>query len=139
MARILAFDFGVKRVGIAVTDSMQLIANTLETVPTKEIFRFIKTYCAKEEVQGFVVGYPFAHGNRVNEVVKHIDLFIQKLNELYPEKKVHKVDESYTSKIATQTLRMSGVNKKERRKKGNIDAIAANIILQSYLENCSFC
>ena len=133
MARILAFDFGMKRVGIAVTDPIQLIANTLETVPTKDVFSFLKAYCGKEEVEAFVVGYPFAHGNRTNEVANHIDAFIQKLNELYPEKKVHKIDESYTSKIASQTLLMSGVNKKERRKKGNIDAIAANIILQSYL------
>ena len=131
---MLAFDFGLKRVGVAVTDPMQIIANTLETIPTKIIFDFIKSYCANEEIEAFVVGYPFAHGYQANDIVSHIDSFILKLNELYPEKKVHKIDESFTSKIASQTLLMSGVNKKERRKKGNIDAIAANIILQSYLQ-----
>jgi len=134
MGRILAFDYGMKRIGIAVTDPMQMIANTLETTPSKKIFDFIKIYCSKEDVEAFVVGYPFAHGQKDNDVVKHIDSFILKLKELYPEKKIHKVDESFTSKMAAQTLLMSGVSKKERRNKGNIDAIAANIILQSYLE-----
>lgn len=134
MSRVLAFDFGLRRVGVAVTDPLQIIANTLETIPTNEIYSFIKTYCAKEEVEVFVVGYPFKHGHTENEIVKHIDAFIAKLNETYPDKKVHKVDESFTSKIAKQTLLLSGVNKKERRNKGNIDAISANIILQSYLE-----
>ncbi len=134
MSRVLAFDFGLRRVGVAVTDPLQLIANTLETIPTNEIYAFIKTYFAKEDVEAFVVGYPFSHGHSENEIVKHIDTFITKLNEIYPDKKVHKVDESFTSKIAKQTLLLSGVNKKERRNKGNVDAISANIILQSYLE-----
>ena len=134
MARVLAFDFGLRRVGVAVTDPLQIIATTLETIPTGEIFSFIKQYCLQEEVETFVVGYPFAHGHTENEIVKHIDKFIAELNKIYPDKKVHKVDESFTSKMAQQTLLMSGVNKKERRKKGNIDAISANIILQSYLE-----
>jgi putative Holliday junction resolvase len=134
MGRILAFDFGLKRVGIAVTDPLQIIANSLETVATKQVFDFIKTYCSKEEVEAFVVGYPYSHGHSVNEIAQHIDKFIAKLSQLYPAKQVFKVDESFTSKIASHTLLMSGVNKKERQKKGNIDAISANIILQSYLE-----
>jgi putative holliday junction resolvase len=134
VGRILAFDFGLRRIGIAVTDPLQMIANTLETIPTGEIFIFVKSYCAKEDVEAFVVGYPFAHGYSENEVAQHIDQFIIKLNVLFPEKKIHKIDEHYTSKIASQTLLMSGVSKKERKKKGNLDAIAANIILQSYLE-----
>jgi putative pre-16S rRNA nuclease len=134
MARILAFDFGLKRIGIAVTDPLQIIANSLETLPNKEVFEFIKRYCAAEEVEAFVVGYPFSHGHAENEITRHIEKFILKLNQLYPDKKVHKIDESFTSKIASQTLHLSGVNRKQRHNKGNIDAISANIILQSYLQ-----
>lgn len=134
MGRILAFDYGLKRIGVEITDPLQMIANSLETVPSKEIYSFIKSYCSKEEVDEFVVGYPFSHGHAENDIVKHIEKFIAKLNELYPAKKVHKVDESFTSKIASQTLHMSGVNRKERHNKSNIDAISANIILQSFLE-----
>ena len=134
MSRVLAFDFGLRRIGVAVTDPLQIIANTLETIPSNEIYPFIKKYCSEEEVEAFVVGYPFAHGHSENEIIPHIEKFIAELNKLYPDKKVYKIDESFTSRMAQQTLLMSGVNKKERRKKGNIDAISANIILQSYLE-----
>ena len=134
MGRVLAFDYGIKRVGIAVTDPLQMIANTLETISTSQVFSFIKTYCAKENVETFVVGYPVLHGHSENEIVKDIDAFIVKLQSLYPTKTIHKIDESFTSKMASHTLLMSGVNKKERRKKGNVDAISANLILQSYLE-----
>jgi putative Holliday junction resolvase len=98
------------------------------------VFNFIKKYCAAEDVEAFVVGYPFSHGHAHNPVTQNIDQFIARLNTLYPAKQVHKVDESFTSKIASQTLFMSGVNRKERHNKGNLDAISANIILQSYLE-----
>src|ERR1043165_3475934 len=121
MARVLAFDFGLKRVGVAVTDPLQIIANTLETVANKDVFTFIKQYCSKEDVSDFVVGYPHAHGHSVNEISKHIDNFIAELNKLYPQKPVHKIDESFTSRIASQTLLLSGVNKTERRNKGHID------------------
>jgi putative holliday junction resolvase len=134
VGRILAFDFGKKRVGIAVTDPLQIIANSLDTVPTKEVYEFLKIYCSKQDVEAFVVGYPFAHGHRENEVVADIEAFIAALSKLYPDKKVHKVDESFTSKMASQTLLMSGVNRKVRRNKSNVDAISANIILQSFLE-----
>jgi len=134
MCRILAFDYGKRRVGVAVTDPLQIIANSLETVLTKDVFKFIKGYCLKEDVEAFVVGYPFNHGHSENEVTTHIDKFIVTLNQLYPEKKVHKIDERFTSKIASRTLHLSGVSRKERHNKNNIDAISANIILQSYLE-----
>lgn len=134
MGRILAFDYGKKRVGLAVSDPLKLIANTLETIPTKTVFDFVKSYCNAEEVEAFAVGYPYAHGHSENPVTKEIDKFILKLQELFPDKPVHKIDESFTSKIASQTLLMSGVNKKERQNKANIDAISANLILQTYLE-----
>ena len=137
MSRVLAFDYGLKRVGVSVTDSLQIIANTLETVETKRIFDFIKSYCAKEDVECFVVGYPYAHGHTQNQIVVPIEKFIAELNKLYPDKLVHKIDESFTSKIAQRTLLQSGVNKSERRKRGNIDAISSNLILQTYLETKS--
>ena len=134
MGRVLAFDYGTRRVGVAVTDSLKIIASTLETTPTVKIFDFIKGYCAKEEVEAFVVGFPYNFGHGENEVVVHIEEFIAKLKALYPEKPIHKIDERYTSSIAKRTLIASGVSKKDRRNKGSIDAISANLILQSYLE-----
>lgn len=135
MARILAFDYGKKRVGIAVTDPLQMIANTLPTIETKLVWNFIKQYCADEDVEAFVVGWPYNYGHRDNPVIPLIEQFIAKLQQQYPDKPIHKIDERFTSKMASQTLLLSGVNKKERQKKENIDAISANIILQSYLES----
>lgn len=134
MARVLAFDFGTKRVGVAVTDPLQIIANTLPTIATVEIFDFIKTYCSKENVEAFVVGYPVAHGHPVNDITRKIDVFATQLKKMFPEKSIHFIDETYTSKIASQTILMSGIGKKERKKKEHIDAISANLILQTYLE-----
>lgn len=134
MARVLAFDYGLKRVGVSVTDPLKIIANTLEVVPTSQILNYIQQYCVKEEVEAFVVGYPYEHGHSRNAITIHIDKFIELLNKHFPDKPVVKIDESFTSKIAAQTLLMSGVNKKERRNKGHIDAISSNLILQTYLE-----
>lgn len=134
MARILAFDYGLKRVGVAVTDPLQMIANSLPTIATTEVIAFTKQYLSKEEVEAFVVGYPVHYGTSRNNLQPHIDKFIKQLQQLFPGKPVHKVDERFTSVIASQTLRSSGVNRTEMHKKGNIDAISANIILQSYLE-----
>ena len=130
----MAFDFGTKRVGVAVTDPLKMIANSLETIETKNIFSFIKDYCMKEEVEAFAVGYPYNFGHSQNENAKNIDDFIAELKKFFPSKEIHKVDERFTSSIATQTLLLSGVNTKERITKGNVDTIAANLILQSFLE-----
>lgn len=134
MGRILAFDYGTRRVGVAVTDPLKIIASTLETQPTAKIYDFIKAYCQQQEVEAFVVGFPYNHGHGENEVVPHIETFIAKLKDLYPDKTITKIDERYTSSIAKHTLIASGVSKKDRRNKGSIDAISANLILQSYLE-----
>lgn len=134
MGRVLAFDYGRKRVGVAVTDPLKIIATTLDTIPNRHIFDFIKKYCSLEDVECFVVGFPYAHGHNENRVAVDIEQFIFKLQKLYPDKPVRKIDESFTSKIASQTLLLSGVNKKERQNKGNIDAISANLILQTYLQ-----
>lgn len=133
MARIMAFDFGTKRTGIAVSDPLQMIANSLETLPTKNVFDFIKKYCAAENVEAFVVGVPYNTGTRQNEVMSEVEKFIALLQQQFPDKKVHRIDERFTSSIAKQTLLQSGVGKKERQNKGHIDAIAANLILQTYL------
>jgi len=129
----MAFDYGLKRVGVAVTDPLQIIATALDTIDTKLIDGFIKAYLAREPVETFVVGYPYNDGFKENTVVPFILRFITRLEKQYPFIPVIKVDESFTSQMAMQTMVMSGVNKKTRRDKGNLDKISATIILQSYL------
>jgi putative Holliday junction resolvase len=134
MARVMAFDYGRKRVGVAVTDSLQIIANGLDTIETKNIKIFLKEYLAKEEVQAFVMGIPYNKKYEENDIVKDIEVFIQWLVQQYPDKPIHRIDERFTSKMATQAILMSGVNKKARQVKATVDKVSATIILQSFLE-----
>ena len=130
----MAFDYGLKRVGVAATDPLQIIANAVNTIETKEIFDFIKNYLAKEQVETFVVGYPYNDGFKDNAVLPHVKKFIAQLEKTYPGIPVIKVDESFTSRMAMEAMVQSGISKKERRKKENLDKISATIILQSYME-----
>ena len=131
----MAFDFGGKRVGIAVSDPLKIIANSLETVDTSKVYDFIKNYLQNENVEVFVVCFPYNHGHQhSNEIVEKIHVFINKLSQLYPSIPVKKIDERFTSKMASQAMIMGGMNKKDRQNKGNLDKISATIILQTYME-----
>ncbi len=134
MGRIIALDYGQKRTGIAVTDPLQMIANSLETVRSADVIAFLKQYTEKEKVDAFVVGYPRQMNNTPSESVKYVDPFIALLRKSFPDKEVFLMDERFTSKMAMQTMIAGGVKKKDRQNKGLIDAISATIILQSYLE-----
>ncbi|MEI6696445.1 MAG: Holliday junction resolvase RuvX [Bacteroidota bacterium] len=134
MGRILAIDYGQKRVGIAVTDEFQLIANGLTTVHSKDIFVFLKDYISKEKVDCFVVGEPRQMNNLPSESVKFIDPFIKQLKKIFPEIPIERIDERFTSKIASQTMLTAGLKKKDRQNKALVDTISATIILQSFME-----
>lgn len=135
MGRIVAIDYGQKRVGIAVTDTLQLIANGLTTVSPDTIFSFLEAYTQKEKVDEFIVGLPKQMNNEPSESMKYITPFVTGLKKKYPNTPVLFVDERFTSKLAQQTMLDSGINKKSRQNKALIDQISATIILQSYLES----
>ncbi len=134
MGRIIALDYGRKRTGIAVTDPLQIIANSLTTVPSSEVMAFLRSYTAKENVDSFVVGYPRQMNNTPSEAVIYIDPFVKQLKQTFPDKEVFLMDERFTSKMALQAMIAGGVKKKDRQNKALIDAVSATIILQSYLE-----
>lgn len=134
MGRIIAIDYGRKRTGIAATDPMQIIANSVTTVASSEVLNFLVKYTQNETVDAFVIGYPRQLNNQPSEAVKYIDPFVKQLKKAFPGKDVILVDERFTSKIAHQTMLEGGVKKKDRQNKALIDSISATIILQSYLE-----
>jgi len=138
MGRILAIDYGEKRCGIAVTDSLKMIANALQTVEAKELLTFLKNYFQKEAVETVVVGEPKRMSNEPSSIAPKIEKFISDFKILYPEIKVERIDERFTSKMAFQTMIDSGLKKKDRQNKALVDSISATIILQSYLESKSF-
>ncbi len=133
MARLMAIDYGSKRVGIAVTDPMQIIATGLTTVHSKDLIDFLKTYTSKEEVECIVVGEPKQMNNEPSESARFIEPFVVHLKRTFPTIKVERMDERFTSKMAFQTMIDSGLKKKARQNKELVDEISATIILQSYM------
>jgi putative Holliday junction resolvase len=134
MARILAIDFGQKRVGLAITDELQIIATALTTVPATEVLPFLKEYTSGNPVECFVVGEPKQMNNTASESSKYIEPFILRLKKEFPTIPVERMDERFTSVIATQAIRDSGAKKKVRMDKSLVDTVSAVIILQSFLE-----
>ena len=135
MARILAFDYGTKRIGVAVTDPLQIIATALDTVRTHDLLEYLKKYSLGEVIEAFIIGMPKKLDNSDSENAHRVVSFIKLLKKNFPEIPVHTHDERFTSSMALQSMIASGSKKSDRRDKGNIDKISATIILQSYMES----
>ncbi len=135
MGRILAIDYGRKRTGLAVTDTLQIIANGLETVPTHTLMQYLKNYMAKEPVDTIVVGLPKQLNGQPSESMRYITPFVAKLRKEMPDVDVVMYDERFTSTIAHKAMIDGGMKKSDRRDKARVDSIAATIILTDYLES----
>jgi len=133
MPRILSIDYGQKRTGIAVTDEMQIIASGLTTIPTHTLIDFLKDYFAKEKVEAVLIGEPKQMNGLPSESASVINGFATHFSNIFPDMKVIRVDERFTSKMAFQTMIDSGLSKKQRQNKSLIDEISATILLQDYL------
>ena len=134
MGRILAIDYGKKRVGLAVTDPLRITANGLDTVETRNIKDFLIGYLDKEEIDCVVVGLPKQMSNQPSESVRFIDPFITWFGKTFPGIQLDRMDERFTSKMAERAMIDGGVKKMKRRQKDLVDKVSAVIILQSYLE-----
>ena len=133
MARLMAIDYGSKRVGLAVTDPFQIIATGLTTVHSKDLIEFLKNYIEKEDVECIIVGEPKRLNNEPSDSARFIEPFVVHLKRTFPKIKVERMDERFTSKMAFQTMIDSGLKKKARQNKELVDEISATIILQSYM------
>lgn len=136
--RLMAFDYGTKRIGIAVSDPLQIIATSLTTIQPDEVFTFLKEYLKTEQVETFVVGKPLQLDGTASESAQHVVGFIRKLQKEFPSIKVVEVDERFTSKMASSAIAQSGMRKNKRQSKALIDTVSATIILQSYMESKGF-
>jgi putative Holliday junction resolvase len=133
MPRILAIDYGIKRTGIAVTDELQIIASGLTTVPSETLINFLQEYFKKEEVISVLIGDPKQMNGQPSESAPLVEAFVEKFKTQFPDMKVIRVDERFTSKMAFQTMIDSGLKKKQRQNKALIDEISATIMLRDYL------
>ena len=138
MSRILAIDYGQKRTGIAVTDELQIIASGLTTIPSATVIDFLKDYFQKENVEAVLIGEPKQMNGQPSQSASIIKGFVTHFTNHFPDMKVIRVDERFTSKIAFQSMIDSGLSKKKRQDKGLIDKISATIMLQDYLSRKMF-
>jgi putative Holliday junction resolvase len=134
----MAFDYGSKRIGMAVTDPLQIIATGLDTIHPKDIVEYLKKYMLAEPVERFVVGEPRQMDGTDSQSAPHVRGFITILKKNFPQIPVETIDERFTSKMASATIAQSGLKKSDRQDKARIDTIAATIILQSYMDKSRF-
>ncbi|MES2431182.1 MAG: Holliday junction resolvase RuvX [Bacteroidota bacterium] len=135
MARILSIDYGGKRTGIAVTDPLQIIATGLTTIESKTLIPFLKDYFSKETVELIIIGMPLNWDESDTHGTPLVKGAIKKLKKEFPQMPLKTVDERYTSKMAKNAMLEMGMKKKDRQVKGNVDVIAATIMLQEYLQS----
>lgn len=135
MGRILAIDFGLKRTGLAVTDSLQIIANGLETVPTHTLLDYLKSYFDREVVDKVVIGMPKNLDSTDTDSTHGVRVLIKHFRKKFPDMPIIEHDERFTSQLAMQAMIAGGMSKKDRRVKGTVDRVSATIILQSYMES----
>lgn len=137
MPRIICIDYGLKRTGIAVTDPLKIIASPLTTIPTAQLFNFLKEYFNQEEVEKIIIGEPYNLDDTPTHATAAVKECIKKIIKQFPNIPIESVDERYTSKMASRAMVDMGMKKKDRQKKENIDKIAAAIMLQEYLQRVS--
>ena len=134
MARLLGIDYGLKRVGLAVTDPDQIIASPLEVVRPDELVPFLKKYMESNPVEGIVIGDPRKLDNSDTDITKKVHDLADRLKHKFPSISIYLHDEKFTSAMALDAMIRAGSKKSDRRNKGNIDKISATIILQSFME-----
>jgi putative Holliday junction resolvase len=133
--RILAIDYGSKRVGLAVSDPMRIIAQgagTIENDPA--LFERLARIVNKEGITLIVVGMPYAPDGGVGGKGEEIQRFVSNLREAVPAE-IEMWDESFSSVRAHEVFRETGMRKRQRREKHRVDEMAARLMLQEYLES----
>jgi putative Holliday junction resolvase len=133
MGRLIAIDYGEKKCGIAETDDLKMIASPLTTVPTLEIIDFLHKYFSKYSVEGVVLGEARYLNGDASTTTEMQAKFEEKLKLKFPQMPVHRVNEMFTSAIATRAIQSMDLSKKKRENKGLVDAISASLILRDFL------
>jgi putative Holliday junction resolvase len=134
MSRILGIDFGLKRIGLAVTDPLKMFAQPLETIQATTFPDWLKKYCLTENLESIVVGMPVNLTGEDTDATQYVKQFIEWINTNYPQIPVHTIDERFSSHDAQQQLHTMGLKKNQRREKGILDTVSATLILQTYLQ-----
>ena len=135
MNRIIGLDIGEKRIGVAISDALNIIATPISTLGPHNIYLELQNLVSKYSVNVFVIGYPINLDGNFTDGTIFVDNFIKRIKKEFPKIKIFKVDERFTSKIAKKQLISSGIKKKKRQNKLLVDQMSAAIILQDYLNS----
>ena len=135
MGRILAIDFGRKRTGLAVSDTLRITANPLLTIETKNLIEWLQSYFATEQVDEVVIGHPTQMNGQESESMNYIRPFMGVFKKTFPTMPITMFDERFTSVLAHRAMIEGGMKKKDRQNKAVVDKIAACIILEDYLDS----
>lgn len=103
-----------------------------------DAIEFLKDYINREPVVLILVGEPRQMNYEVSESARFIEPFVKQLKKVFPSIPVERVDERFTSKMASQAILQSGLKKKDRQNKSLVDTVSATILLQSYLDQRIF-
>ena len=136
--RLAAVDYGPRHVGLAVTDPLRLFARPLGTFSPDEAVAQLRALHAREGLEAVVVGWPLTGTGEEGAATRRVEPFLGRLRNALPGVAVVTQDERYTSRRATEALMEAGVRKKARheaKRRGRLDAAAAAVILQDYLDD----
>ncbi|MBX7094409.1 MAG: Holliday junction resolvase RuvX [Flavobacteriales bacterium] len=134
MSVALGIDYGSKRVGLAITDSLGMIASPLKVIHSSEITDWLKKNIPQLKIKTLVVGEPKRLNGTETDASKMINEFCVHLKRTFPELELVRVDERFTSSMAAQAMALGGASKKKKEDKSTLDAVSAAIILQSWLD-----
>jgi putative Holliday junction resolvase len=134
MGKVLGIDFGLKRTGLAITDSAQIIASPLDFVESGNLMAYLIDLIQKEKIEAIAVGLPMNLNNTPTDLTPNVYLLKEALEKQFIGLPVILIDERFTSSMALSSMISGGASKKQRQTKGNVDKVSAAIILQSYLE-----
>lgn len=134
--RVIGVDYGTKRVGVAVADPLRMFAQPYGAYSLEEAVEVIQSIDEDEGIEVIVVGWPLTLEGEEGKAAQRVQQYINRLRNALPDVKVVKRDERYTSKMAREAIRRFGRKEKGHPKdhKGRVDAAAAALILQDYLD-----
>lgn len=133
-SRVVAVDVGTKRVGIAVADPLQLFAQPYGTYDPEAALQTLQGMADERGIDTIVVGWPLTEAGEEGEATEMVEAFVERIGEVVGSVDVVRRDERYTSEMAKELLRRAGVKQPGRHDKGRVDAAAAAVILQDYLD-----
>lgn len=134
MGVLIGIDFGEKRTGLAITDDLQIAAFPLETLPTQDVLAYLEKLMKEKTVDALVLGMPRRLDGSDSETTAMAERFRKELTRRFQGVSLFTQDETYTSKMAADALKVSGLKKKKRREKGLLDKMSASLILQAFME-----